>query len=53
MSLQKNNPLEERPTPANFCAFLPFSLPVVHPKKKKKCCKKFRKSNRCKSCPMR
>ncbi len=31
---------------------LPFPLPVVQGKKvKKKCCKKYKKGKRCKSCP--
>lgn len=33
---------------------LPFPLPVVQGKKvKKKCCKKYKKGKRCKSCPDR
>lgn len=31
---------------------LPFALPIVEGKKmKKKCCKKYKKSKRCKKCP--
>lgn len=31
---------------------LPFALPVVQSKdKKKKCCKKYKKGKRCKKCP--
>lgn len=31
---------------------LPFALPLVQGKKlKKKCCKKYKKSKRCKRCP--
>ena len=30
---------------------LPFPLPIVEAKKKKKCCKKFKKGKRCRSCP--
>jgi hypothetical protein len=30
---------------------LPFPLPVVEAKKKKKCCKKYKKGKRCKKCP--
>lgn len=33
---------------------LPFPLPLIQGKKiKKKCCKKFKKGKRCKSCPGR
>ncbi len=28
-----------------------FRLPVVQEKKKKKCCKKYKKGKRCKKCP--
>jgi len=30
-----------------------FALPVVQTKKKKSCCKKFKKGKRCRSCPGR
>ena len=30
---------------------LPFPLQVIQAKKKKKCCKKFKKGKRCKKCP--
>ena len=29
----------------------PFPLPIVEAKKKKKCCKKYKKGKRCKKCP--
>jgi hypothetical protein len=51
MSLQKNSHPDERRSPAKFYTHLPYALPVIQPKKKKKCCKKFRKGNRCKCCP--
>ena len=28
-----------------------FALPIVQSKKKKECCKKYKKGKRCKSCP--
>ncbi|KXK19026.1 MAG: hypothetical protein UZ08_BCD001001506 [Candidatus Parvibacillus calidus] len=30
-----------------------FALPIIQSKKKKDCCKKFKKGKRCKSCPGR
>lgn len=30
---------------------LPFLLPIVEGKKKKKCCHKYKKGKRCKKCP--
>lgn len=32
---------------------LPWQLPVIQCKKKKKCCKKYKKGDRCKKCPKR
>jgi hypothetical protein len=32
-------------------SFLFFELPVVQEKKKKKCCKKYKKNKMCKKCP--
>ena len=44
--------IEENPvSPVNFYRHLPFPLPVVQAKSKKKCCKKHKKGKRCKSCP--
>ncbi len=37
--------------PVNFYGLLPYSLPVLQAKKKKKCCKKFKKGKRCNKCP--
>lgn len=30
---------------------LPFPLPIIEAKSKKKCCKKYKKGKRCKKCP--
>lgn len=30
---------------------LPFPLPIAQMKKKKKCCRKYKKGKRCKKCP--
>ena len=50
MSLQKKDYLESTEFPMNVR--LAFALPIVQGKKiKKKCCKKFKKGKRCKSCP--
>ena len=37
------------PTPGS--TQIPFPLPVVQAKSKKKCCKKYKKGKRCKKCP--
>jgi len=51
MSRNKIPAQEESPNPFNFYRHLPFPLPIVQAKKKKKCCKKYKKGKRCKSCP--
>lgn len=50
MSLQKSTDFISTEFTANMR--LAFALPIVQGKKmKKKCCKKFKKGKRCKSCP--
>jgi hypothetical protein len=51
MSKQKQNPEGNPLPPEHLLASLPFWLPVIQPKNKKKCCKKYKKGNRCKKCP--
>lgn len=42
---------EEGQDPAKFHQHLPYWLPIIQPKKKKKCCKKYKKGKRCGRCP--
>ena len=51
MSKQKQLFQEEGGAPTNPQRHLPFWLPVVAAKHKKKCCKKYKKGKRCRSCP--
>lgn len=51
MSKRKQNSAGDNSDPTNVFNHLPFWLPIVQPKKKKKCCKKHKKGKRCKSCP--
>ncbi len=53
MSVKTRELREQEMKQENPLLHLPFLLPVVQPKKKKKCCKKFKKGKRCKSCPGR
>ncbi len=46
MQIRKNR-IDTDPTALR----LPFPLPVVAAKEKKKCCKKYKKGKRCKKCP--
>lgn len=43
--------LEEGVNPIHPNRHLPYWLPIVQAKKKKKCCKKYKKGKRCKKCP--
>ncbi|KAA3641205.1 MAG: hypothetical protein DWQ02_00950 [Bacteroidetes bacterium] len=45
-SLNKTN---DRPKASGIFSF--YELPVTEEKKKKKCCKKFKKGKACKKCP--
>jgi hypothetical protein len=48
--MAKHIPSEKRGNPTALR--LPFPLPVIQSKsKKKKCCKKYKKGKACKSCP--
>lgn len=50
--IRKNHIQSDNPTDlTNPQAHLPYWLPIVSSKKKKKCCKKFKKGKRCKKCP--
>ncbi len=42
---------EEGQNPTKVTTHLPYWLPIVQPKKKKKCCKKYKKGKRCGRCP--
>lgn len=53
MSKQKKLFEEEGGTPTNPQQHLPFWLPVLQSKDKKKCCKKYKDGKRCKKCPKR
>jgi len=53
MSKQQQHIQEEGGTPTNPQRHLPFWLPVLQTKSKKKCCKKHKEGKRCKKCPGR
>lgn len=51
MSRQIRNIKENGETTDPAMIRLPYWLPVVQQKQKKKCCKKYQKGKRCKKCP--
>lgn len=51
MTRKNNHPSDNPASPFSLEARPIFPLPIVQTKKKKKCCKKYKKGKRCKKCP--